>query len=644
MISSKFLPVLLGLTTALGLPSLLQAETRFEAPPPSREVIADPWERRAAYLARVKAVHDWRISRVGVGNPPAKPDLATVAMLLMRGEQVELCNQRVIEMMSPAQAGTGPFWMFPSVFAAFSGRDKLSLEARASIREMWRFKRQLRGDTENHWMMYYTSLYLMSELYPNEPGETWYTGKSSEENLAEARGWLLDWMELTTTIGQGEYNPTHYIGEYVVPLIMLKSWAEDPAMRQRSRMMLDWIFAELATVSLEGILRGPNSRIVDASVVGRWKTTASGLSWLLFETTPPQVNYGSWSTYFMVLAQNYEVPEVIYRIAIDRRGDILQKDRARSRRIWRFSDQHMLPIYKTQYLRRDYAVGSHRGGISDPIQSHVWDVTWREDDPRGKYSTMFSAHPHSSVDVLQMFFSVDRVSMPVSLSEQGKPSYDSSDKLLGCSPYEQVFQDLDTVVALYDIPVGERFQQVNGFFSRDLDNLTEDESGWIFARGGDAYLAYRPLAPYTWIPHLNYRALPRTPGVGAVYERDPTGNQVLVSPHAKNGTIVQAASVDEFASFEDFLQAIRSLPLEYSLEPVPTVKMTTLRGKRVSVTYGDAPMVDGEALDYSQWKLFEGTHLNAEIGGRKLTITHGQLQRVLDFNTLTISDTVTSGK
>jgi len=86
------------------------------------------------------------------------------------------------------------------------------------------------------------------------------------------------------------------------------------------------------------------------------------------------------------------------------------------------------------------------------------------------------------------------------------------------------------------------------------------------------------------------------------------------------------------------------LPLEFSLEPTPTVTMTTLRGKQVSVTFGEAPIVDGTPLDYTQWKLFEGTHLNAEIGGRKLTITHGQLQRVLDFNTLTISDTVTSGK
>tara|TARA_Y100000385_G_scaffold286741_1_gene349367 strand:+ start:3598 stop:4602 length:1005 start_codon:yes stop_codon:yes gene_type:complete len=331
------------------------------------------------------------------------------------------------------------------------------------------------------------------------------------------------------------------------------------------------------------------------------------------------------------------VPEVIYRIAIDRQKDILQLDLARARRAWRYSDELSPAIYKIQYQRRDYAVGSHLGGRSVPIQAHVWDVTWREKDPRGKYTSLFSTHPHWSQKVLQKFFGTYPEMLPVVLEISGKPSYNSADKLLGCSPYEKVFQDLDTIIALYDILPAERFFRVNGFFSKDLQNLTEHHSGWIFARGGDAYIAYRPLAPYEWIAHRIYRRIPST--TGYAYERAPTGSKVPVSPHVKNGTIVQIASVSEFSSFEDFQKTILSLPLEFQLDPVPSVKMTTLRGKQVSVTYGEAPIVNGDPLDYTKWKLFGGTHLNTEVGGRKLTISHGNLKRVLDFNTLTISDT-----
>lgn len=628
----RILPTALSVLLLAGGLGRLAAQPSFEAKnPPSRHVVERVDQRRAEYLARIEEVMTWR---TGLYAPDklGEMDMSAMAMMLVRGENIEACNRRVIEMMK--DPGTGPFWMFPTTIVALAGRDKLSAEARDAIREAWRTARQLRGDTENHWVMYHTSVYLMAQLYPNEPAETWANGLSSTENLTEARGWLLDWMDLTTTIGQGEYNPTHYIGEYAIPMLMLATWAEDLAMRQRGVMMLDWLFAELANVTLEGVLRGPNSRTDDISVTERWNALATFFSWILFGNTPPPSGYGGWGNYFAVLAPNYEVPEVIYRIAVDRSRDILQHDRARSRRIWRYSDEHMRPIYKTQYLRDDYAVGSTQGGISDPIQSHVWDVTWRVDDPRGVHPTMFSLHPHSSGKVMQMFFATYPEPMPVGVTTEGKPSYDSPDKLLGCSPYEQVFQNLDTVVALYDIPPDTRFPHVNGFFSKDLTDVTEDESGWIFARGGEhTFLAYRPLADYHWVDHRRYPTMWKNEAV-------PSGGRVLTSPHLKNGTIVQAASASEFADFAAFQTAIRALPLEFSLEGTPKVKMTTLRGHRIEATYGAAPRLDGKRVDYSKWQLFEGTHLNSKLGSRVLTISHGPLERVLDFNTLSITDRV----
>jgi hypothetical protein len=240
---------------------------------------------------------------------------------------------------------------------------------------------------------------------------------------------------------------------------------------------------------------------------------------------------------------------------------------------------------------------------------------------------------------MQAYFNVRPDTMVTAVAAEGKPSYDVADKLVGCSPYEQVFQDLDTIVALYDIPKGTRFEQVNGFFSKDLKNLSEDKSGWIFAQGGDAYLAYFPLAPYHWEAHMRYSRLPST-GNGYRYERIDSGSQVLISPHVKNGTILQAAATSEFANFEAFKKAIRALPLEFTLEPTPSVKMRSLRRKDISFEYGSAPKVDAKAIDYSKWKLFEGPYLNAEKGSRKLEITHGRLKRTLDFNTISISDSV----
>ncbi|MBI5772008.1 MAG: hypothetical protein HZA93_29815 [Verrucomicrobia bacterium] len=75
--------------------------------------------------------------------------------------------------------------------------------------------------------------------------------------------------------------------------------------------------------------------------------------------------------------------------------------------------------------------------------------------------------------------------------------------------------------------------------------------------------------------------------------------------------------------------------------PKPSVTFTTLRGRKLECTYGAAPRVDGRTIDYAkEWKLFKGPYLNAEPGSGTLTMTHGKLKRVLDFNTLTITDAV----
>jgi hypothetical protein len=258
-------------------------------------------------------------------------------------------------------------------------------------------------------------------------------------------------------------------------------------------------------------------------------------------------------------------------------------------------------------MTRDYAVGSDQGGILQPIQQHSWDVTWALDDPRGHRNTIFSLHPYSSPYELQMYFTA----MPDHITEavaRSKKSYDSPDKFLGGSPFEQILQDQDTIIALYNIPEGTRFPHINGFFPSDLDRFEEDPSGWIFAQGGNTYVAYRPLAAYEW-------------------KSVDGGGRRLWSPHLKNGTILQAASRSEFTSFEDFRRSIIALPLHFRLEPTPSVRFRTLRGKKLDFTYG-------QQRDFKAWKMFDGPFLHSEAGSRRLLITHGALRYKVDLSAL----------
>ena len=604
------LPVLLLATAAA------QPANTGPVPPPLRS--ADESVRRAEYRGRIREVLTWRAAMAKPADP-ASLGLAEIAAKLALRQDAEACSERLIELMKAPAADM--FWMFPVTCISHLGRDQLTPAAKAAVREAWRTYFPLRGDTENHWVMYYSSLYLMAQLWPDEPGDRWFNGKSSSQLKQEAREFLLHWMQLTTTIGQGEYDCTHYLGEYTIPMLYLATWAQDPEMRQRGHMMLDYILADFAVDTLDGTFIGSHARTDDTTVLEKWNSLSSFFAWLFFHNCPAPANFGGWGLFFAAAAENYELPEVIHRIATDRPERYTHLERKRTRHRWRSSEVRNAPVYKTSYVTRDYAVGSDQGGLLQPIQQHSWDVTWAVPDPRGVHNTMFSSQPHYGPDELMMYFTEMPDSIPKAVTFQGKPTYIAEDKLLGGSPYEQVFQQDDTVVSLTHVPAGSTWEHVNGFFSKDLARTEEDASGWIFAQGGRAYLAYRPLAPYEWRP----------------LEK---GGRRLYSPSRENGTILQVASSAEFPTWDAFKAAIRALPLTIALAPKPRVAFTTLRGKRIEVAHGETPKVDGQAVDYGAWKLFSGPFLNADVGSGTLTMTHGRLRRVLDFNRLTISDSV----
>ena len=544
---------------------------------------------------------------------PGDQGYGQIAARLWKHEDPAWCSQKLETLLAAGPSGD-MFWMFPVTAIAHLDQGQLTPSARKALRDAWRTYMPYRGDTENHFLLYYTSLYLMSQLWPNEPGDQWYTGKSSAANMEEARQWIEGWVKLTTTRGQGEYDSPHYMGVYLLPISYLAAWAKDPAMKKRATMMLDYLIADYAPENLDGLFVGAHARVYEDQLVEKWKGVSSDFGYLWFGVGRPMPFPNNYTLYYL-LASGYEPPEILQKIATDRTQPYTHYERKRTRNRWRFNDDLHGPVYKTTYVRKEYAVSSDQGGILQPIQEHSWDVTWSVPDPRGVQNTLFFTHPFSSVHELQTYF----VFGPDSAVEgvaRSKKTYDSPDKLLGGSPYEKIFQDQDSLIALYSIPSGTRFPHINGFFSKDTGEVREDPSGWLFLRGGaSTYIAVRPLQPWSWKPLAD-------------------GGRRLFSPYLNNGVIVQAAAASEYPSLDAFADAIRKLPLEFHTDPVPTVHFRSLRGKQMDFTWGKDP------LDYSKWPLFGGPFLEAGVDSEQLILKYKNMRRTLDFKTLTVKDTV----
>jgi hypothetical protein len=551
---------------------------------------------------------------------PGDYGYAQIAAKLYKHEDAEWCSKKLEALLAAGPVGD-MFWMFPVTAIAYLDQGQLTDSARKALRQAWKTYMPYRGDTENHFLQYYSCLYLMAQLWPNEPGEMWYSGKPSEENMEEARQWIESWVRLTTTRGQGEYDSPHYMGVYLIPMSYLAAWAKDPAMKKRCTMMLDYLIADYAPENLDGLYAGAHSRVYEDQLVEHWKGVSSDFGWLWFGLGRPLPFPDNYVFYYSV-ASGYEPPEILKLIATDRSKPYTHYEKKRTRNRWRYYDELHGPVYKTTYVRKEYAVGSDQGGVLQPIQQHAWDVTWSVPDPRGVENTFFTNHPYSSVQELQTYF-VFSPNTGIESVVKSKKTYDSPDKILGGSPFEKLFQDQDTVIALYNIGPESRFPHVNGFFSKDLKELVEDPTGWIFMRGGDTtYIACRPLQPYSWKPIAK-------------------GGRRLFSPYLKNGFVVQVAAASEYSDLASFGKAVKALPLTFRMEPVPSVRFVSLRGKTLEVTYGSDPKANGVSLDYPHWPLFGGPFVEAAVDSEKLTLKYGNLRRYLDFQALTVVD---SGK
>lgn len=579
---------------------------------------------------------------------PSKGGFLNVAAGLQTGENRAAALARFAKLNEPMPVDN-MFWVYPMVTVMLTGHDSLDAASWARIRELWKIYWPSRGDTENHWVISYAGLYLAAQTLPAAGGDQWFNGRSSAENMREARDYLLHWIDVTTAHGQGEYDSPNYIEEYAIPLSMLAGWAQDPVLREKSRMLLDYIFYDFVVEQVDGYYGGAHSRVYPKQAVAPGRTPSSALAWLLFGLGDRQSSQGT----VVVALSGYTPPPMLERIArdMDARPYVereLKRTRWRMRHAGKNSfaigDKRTVPVYKYSYVDRDFVLGSSQGGLLQPIQQQTWSLVWRSDKSTADAAnTFFGLQPSSSALEGSMYFGGDADTL-TDLIARSKADYDSPDKLVGGSPYEQVLQAGTALIALYDIAPGARFPQITTFFSRDLTGVEEDKSGWIFAQGGPVYIAYRPFAPGEWKPY-DWTGLLRHGGGGwisAGFAEWGTGHRCYVSAPLRNGYVVQVAAARDYASFDVFKTAVRALPIAFSTQNAPEATFTALDGQRLQARYGEVPTVNGQPVDYAHWPLFDGPFAHEERGSRKLDLRHGGERRLLDFKNTRIEETVTT--
>lgn len=543
-------------------------------------------------------------------------NFASVAARLRLGTDTERAWRQLDSLMTDPTGDM--FWMYPATAFYFHSKDRLDERWRARFRETWKTYTPYRGDTENHFLMYYSSILLFSQEWPDLPGSEWFNGKSSRENYAEAQEYLNHWMEETARYGCTEWDSPRYSYFYITPLLTLADFTADPALRRRSQMMLEYMLADFATEYLNGSYCGAHSRDGDNSVIDPRASEALSYAQFYFENRLefilPDLAFAAMSS--------FRCPEIIRAIAHDRATPFVHTELQRSRARIRYARERYETVRKYNYMTPDYCLGSMQGGLQQPIQQHTWDITFASEKPN---NTLFALHPQYSAQELAMFFPEEPELMIEAVSSV-KSGYTNEQKWLGGSQHEKVFQYKSTLIALYDLHDDSKFPHTDLFLPKSLDTLDRDASGWIFCRMGNAFAGIYPTYQnYEWIDEtLNWRTRSRRRGTAF---------------------IVECASASEmtFDMFKD--QCRRSSLPEALISRVGgrfTKAGTSIRGDEFKLEL-DAQgtqflMVNGSPVGHDITMRFNGPHISSQAGSGIIELRQGGRTRTLDFTQNTIRE------
>jgi len=573
------------------------------------------------------------------------PSFAAVTARYVTDERIPEANKMLSQLLR--QSSGDPVYGFNLIATYLFGQRNMPDSLRENIRRIFSTNAFLRGDSEDNQLRYYSAILLAAQTWPEMAPAQWFNGKSSTDNWREASSFLINWMDNLVVYGQTQFDSPELLPSFVACLELLHEHVADGLpfagvddkviraanhettssnLRVRTSMMLDLLLIDFALEQIDGIYAGAHSYDTEPAAYSPRQSANAALFWLYFgmgEMKP--------TTEALISAlSGYNVPEGIYALATNRDplGGYVHRERKRVRNQLRNSYERNTSVYKYAYITRDYILGSVPGGLLSPLQQHTWDLTYLS--PKDPRPTLFVMHPYYDRRELGAFY-VDEPALLADELAKFKGQYHRDDKLVGGSPYEQIFQHRNTLIALYNIPAEVQFGHISGFFSAGLQDWNELEADgmshdpeWLFCRAGNTFIAFRPLQEFR-------------------VNRMEEGWR-YASEGRRNGVILEVSTPEESKTFEEFKRRIREeSKVEFKEENhLVKVKYITVYGDRMEFAFNGNGSIERFLNElpfkYDNWPIFDNPFIKYNESKRVLQLRVKNKWRALDFMNWTVSE------
>ena len=400
------------------------------------------------------------------------------------------------------------------------------------------FPYQWETGTENHKLMNAVSAWLT--------GQTWDVPSLQ----AGSRLYLENGIDRITRYGLGEFDSPTYGIFYLNTFATLYDFTRDLDLRQKCREVLDLLLNSMSNLWFKGMYVGAHSRDYFPLGSESCQPAIAGL-WLYCGGIKPCLSLGEPFYAVINALSHYRAPREIEQRCLEEKiqQDIIETcDMTGLDSPTHDGNQtHILGdakgfgyisragVTKYTYIDGNYALSSMTDGKTGDIiwsgQMRRWSLDWYNGHTN---SVLFFTHPFPD----------------------GPDDTDYRQRLIGSSPYEQVFQYHNTLLALYSIPQGEEYKYaprrpvpsdadpyIEGIFTKAITQIIEKDN-WVFCHGGTIMAAIRPLKSYYWTQEMVSRGCPHTR---------------LHSDGCKNGLVMEVENIssdDNDEAFQDFIMRI----------------------------------------------------------------------------------------
>jgi hypothetical protein len=489
--------------------------------------------------------------------------------------------------------------------------------------------------TENHFILYASSAYLVGQLYPDEIFAA--SNETGVQKMETFRPRVMRWLELRYKSGFSEWLSNVYYDEDIPGLVALAEFAEDEEIRQLATMVLDLIYADMALNQFAGTFGSTHGRTYEDKMSGARDNTGSTFA-LLFGLN--DFGPGNMSSSMLALSTQYRPPRVIYDMAHDStRAEVENRQRMgiklEEADTWgldttRFEDgmtfmtleayTHPLTIGLWVEMLNAYGWWDHDdynlfAPFRDVLENEIIrdafakeaekDITRNMRPEVNIYTYRTPDYMLSTAQDWRKGYGGDQQSIwqaTLGFEAVAFTTHPGAERWDGPTPrywtgygtMPRSIQTKNVVISLYDVDTTAMLYVPNqplythAFLDRSKFDETSKERGWFFARQGEGYLAlWASDRDADWQPNEDP-------------DRQDLGDHEIIADGEKTVWICELGSANDYDDYDAFKAAIAGASLSVDAEGLSVDYDSPSQGRLV-MSWDGPLMQDGVEVDVSDY-------------------------------------------